>query len=69
MDLVRSEQTTNAPTRRGSFDAHEKHFPSPLAGEGQGEGDKTRERSERIHSKLKTTQLPSQTESSAERSG
>jgi len=34
------------------FDALEKHFPSPLAGEGQGEGDPIT--SEHLNSTLKT---------------
>jgi hypothetical protein len=38
-----------------ALDALEKHFPSPLAGEGQGEGKPmTRERSEHLNSKLIT---------------
>ncbi len=34
----RSEKRFDSTTRQEVFDAREKHFPSPLAGEGQGEG-------------------------------
>ena len=45
----------DATTSQEVLDALEIHFPSPLAGEGQGEGELiTRGRSEHLHSKLKT---------------
>jgi hypothetical protein len=42
-------------TRQDAFDIFEKNVPSPLAGEGQGEGEPiTCERSEHLNSSLKT---------------
>ena len=56
---MKPERVANEPLdstpRQEARTALDNHFPSPLAGEGQGEGGhKTRERSEHVHSKLNT---------------
>jgi hypothetical protein len=54
--LVRTNGLVPRVHRQSQIDS-KKHFPSPLAGEGQGEGVlKTSEQSEHLHSKLKTVQ-------------
>jgi len=52
---VDANKQLDATTSQEVLDALEIHFPSPLVGEGQGEGELiTRERSEHLSSSLKT---------------